>query len=70
VRAENWSLPVVARRGPLAFSAEAAREVVEQWRDAHYELKRLGNTMWYRLGRKFFGVGKRIGVFGRASAAR
>jgi SAM-dependent methyltransferase len=62
--AENCSLPVVARRGPFAFSAEAAREVVEQWRDANAELKRLGGTMWYRLGRKFFRVGKRMGVLG------
>jgi len=64
VRAENWSLPVVARRGPLALSAEAAREVVEQWRDAHYELKRLGKTTWHRVGRKLFRTGRKLGVIG------
>lgn len=62
VRAENWSLPVVARRGPFALSSEAAREVVEQWRDAHYELKRLGRTMWHRVGRKLFRTGRGLGL--------
>jgi len=64
VRAENWSLPVVARRGPLALNADAAREIVEQWRDAHYELKRLGHTLWHRVGRKLFRTGRRLGVLG------
>jgi SAM-dependent methyltransferase len=62
VRAENWSLPLVARRGPFALDAEAAREVVEQWRDAHYELKRLGKTIWHRVGRKLFRTGRKLGV--------
>ena len=64
VRAEDCSLPVVARRGPFALNADAAREVVEQWRDANSELKRLGNTLWYRLGRRFFRLGRKLRVIG------
>jgi SAM-dependent methyltransferase len=52
VHAESWSLPIAARRGPFGLSQDAARDIVEHWRDAHYALKRLGETWWYRAGRK------------------
>lgn len=56
VRSESWSLPIAARKGEFAFSAEAAGEVVEQWRDLKQkfdaEMKHLGKSYWFRLGRK------------------
>lgn len=30
---ESWSLPIVARKGELALSLDATRELVEAWRD-------------------------------------
>jgi SAM-dependent methyltransferase len=52
VRAEAWSLPVAARRGAFALNVDVARDIVEHWRDAHHEIKRLGRTWWFRVGRK------------------
>ena len=56
VRSETWSLPIAARKGEFAFSAEAAGEVVEQWRELKQkfdgEMKRLGKSYWFRVGRK------------------
>jgi SAM-dependent methyltransferase len=52
VRAEAWSLPIAARRGTFGLSVDAARDIVEHWRDAHLELKRLGSSWWFRIGRK------------------
>jgi hypothetical protein len=52
LHAETCSLPIVARKGTYCMSADGAREIVEQWRDAHHELKRLGGTWWFRVGRK------------------
>lgn len=52
VQAEAWSLPVVARRGPFALSADAARDIVEHWRDAHHALKHVAGSWWFRAGRK------------------
>jgi SAM-dependent methyltransferase len=52
VQAEAWSLPMAARRGPFALSADAAREIVGHWHDAHNALKRVGGSWWFRAGRK------------------
>ena len=52
VQAEKWSLPMAARRGPFGLSADAARDIVEHWRDAHHALKRVGGSWWFRAGRK------------------
>lgn len=52
VQAETWSLPIAARRGPFGLSADAARDIVEHWRDAHLALKRVGGSRWFRVGRK------------------
>ena len=52
VQAEAWSLPMVARPGPFALSADAARDIIEHWRDAHHALKRVGGSWWFRAGRK------------------
>jgi SAM-dependent methyltransferase len=52
VQAEAWSLPMAARRGPFGLSADAARDIVEHWRDAHHALKRVGASWWFRAGRK------------------
>ena len=50
--AEAWSLPIAARRGPFSLSAGASRDIVENWRDANAALRRLGQTWWFRIGRK------------------
>jgi SAM-dependent methyltransferase len=52
VQAEAWSLPIAARRGPFALSADAARDIVEHWRDAHHALKRVAGSWWFRAGRR------------------
>lgn len=56
VYSEQWSLPVVARRGEFAFSIESARGVLEEWRDLRdkfqAEAVRLNRSMWFRAGRK------------------
>ncbi len=52
VHAETWSLPMAARRGAFGLSADAAREIVEHWRDANHALRRLGGSWWFRAGRK------------------
>ncbi len=56
VHSESCSLPIAARKAPFAFSVEAAREVVEQYRDLKQkhdgEMKRLCGKFWFRLGHK------------------
>jgi SAM-dependent methyltransferase len=56
VNSESWSLPIVARKGDFAFPVDAAREVVEQYREARQkldeEMKRLCGKFWFRLGHK------------------
>ncbi len=52
VHTGNWSLPIVARRGPFGLSIDAARDITEHWRDAHHALKRVGQNRWFRIGRK------------------
>lgn len=59
VQAEAWSLPVAARRGPFSLGADAARDIVEHWRDAHHALKRIGENWWFRAGRKLRVCGAR-----------
>lgn len=55
-RSETWSLPVAARKQPFAFSADATRDVMEEWRDLRQkfdaEMQRLDRAFWFRLGRK------------------
>jgi SAM-dependent methyltransferase len=56
VRSEAWSLPIAAHKGPFAFSFEATRDVLEEWRDLRLkftsEMKRLDRNFWFRVGRK------------------
>ena len=56
VPAENWSLPVSARKGPIAFGPDATRELVEQWRALNQrhqkEMKGFNRSFWFRAGRK------------------
>jgi SAM-dependent methyltransferase len=53
---EKWSLPVVARKGEFAFSVEAARAMLEEWRDYRNqfdaEMKRMDRSLWLRIGRR------------------
>jgi len=53
---EKWSLPVVARKGEFAFSREAARGLIEEWRDYRNrfdeEMKRMDRSVWFRIGRR------------------
>jgi SAM-dependent methyltransferase len=56
LHAETWSLPMAARKGEFAFSRDAARDVVEEWRglrqNVDAEMRRLGRSRWFRAGRK------------------
>ena len=56
VHGETWSLPIAARKGPFAFSRDAARDIVEQSRDLRRgidtEMRRLARRWWFRAGRK------------------
>ncbi len=56
---EPWSLPIGARKGPLALSLESTREMISERaelssavRRARGELDQLNCTFWVRLGRK------------------
>jgi SAM-dependent methyltransferase len=49
---EPCSLPVAARKGAFGLSADATRELVEHWRDAGEEMRRMGRSWWFRAGRK------------------
>ena len=52
---ETWSLPIIARKMPHAFSLDSIREVIEQWRQVKQQLNdvgRLQNSRWMRLGNK------------------
>jgi SAM-dependent methyltransferase len=54
--AENWSLPIAARKGEFAFSMAAARDLVEYYRITKQRdnelLRRYQQNLWVRLGRK------------------
>lgn len=55
VPAEMWSLPIAARKGPFAWSVDAMRDVMEEWRAlraAKKEMERLSHATWSRIGRK------------------
>ena len=52
VRAENWSLPIVARKGRFALSRDAARDILEHWQAMDRSMRRLGRSWWFRIGRK------------------
>ena len=56
LHAESWSLPLAARKGPFAFSVEAARDVVQEWgaykRRFDQEMRRLDRSLWLRIGRR------------------
>src|ERR1039457_3512727 len=56
VHSESCSLPIAARKAQFAFAKEAAREIVEQYRDLKQkhddEMQRLGGNFWFRLGHK------------------
>lgn len=60
INAEPWSLPVAARKEPFTLSAEARRDILEEWRDLKQkhdrEMKRIGRSWWYRIGRRLGGV--------------
>lgn len=55
--AEQWSLPIAARKSAgFSFPAEAARDLVEYYRDAKQErdrqVQRYERSYWVRAGRK------------------
>lgn len=56
VHEESCSFPIAARRGPFAMSADAARDLAEQWRDVRQthdrQMQRLAQSYWFRIGRK------------------
>ena len=56
LHAESCSLPMVARKGTFALSREAARDVLEQWKELKQkfeaDMRRLGRSYWFRIGRK------------------
>ena len=56
VHSGAWSLPISARKGDFAFSPDATRDVLREWRDLnvkfHGEMKRLDRALWFRIGRK------------------
>jgi SAM-dependent methyltransferase len=56
VHSESCSLPIAARRAPFAWGVEAAREVVEQYRDIKRkhdgEMQRLCGKFWFRMGHR------------------
>jgi SAM-dependent methyltransferase len=56
VHSEAWSLPIAARKGDFAFTQDATRDVLREWRDLnqkfHAEMKRLDRALWFRIGRK------------------
>lgn len=56
VHTEACSLPIVARKGRFGWSRDAARDVVEEWRGLKQkfdtDMRRLGRSWWFRIGRK------------------
>jgi len=56
VHAESCSLPMTARKGSFGLSREATRDVMEQWTELKQkfdrDMRRLGRSYWFRLGRK------------------
>jgi SAM-dependent methyltransferase len=53
---EAWSLPMAARKGRPGLSRSATRDVVEEWhglkRKFDADMRRLGRSWWFRVGRK------------------
>lgn len=56
IHSESWSLPIVARKGELAFSLEATRDLIEHWheikRESDEKVRRYERSYWVRFGRK------------------
>ena len=52
VTAESWSLPMAARKGTLAFSRDAIRDVMEQWAGSRKNCREWAGSFWVRLGSK------------------
>jgi SAM-dependent methyltransferase len=52
VPAEAWSLPIAARKGPLAFGADAMRDVMEDRLDLLRQRAEMRGSNWCRIGRK------------------
>jgi SAM-dependent methyltransferase len=52
VPADAWSLPIAARKGPLAFGADALRDVMEDRANFIRFRARLLGSPWCRIGRK------------------
>jgi SAM-dependent methyltransferase len=52
VPAESWSLPIAARKGPLAMGADALRDVMEDRANFIRFRARLMGSPWGRIGRK------------------
>jgi hypothetical protein len=56
LHSEACSLPIAARKSKFSLGPDAARDLVEQWRDVRQthdaEMRRLGKSYWFRLGRK------------------
>jgi hypothetical protein len=52
VRRYSWSLPIAARKGPFAFSRDATRDLVEQYRDSHKRLESLLRSFLLRMVHK------------------
>jgi SAM-dependent methyltransferase len=56
MHSEDCSFPIAARRAPFAMGRDAARDIVEQWRDVRQthdrQMRRLGRSYWFRIGRK------------------
>jgi SAM-dependent methyltransferase len=49
VSAEQWSLPVAARKGPFACGLDTMRDIVEEWNTLR---TRIRLSKWCRLGRR------------------
>jgi SAM-dependent methyltransferase len=52
VPAEAWSLPIAARKGPVAFGVDALRDVMEDRANLLRQRAELGASLWHRIGRK------------------
>jgi SAM-dependent methyltransferase len=53
---ESCSFPIAARRGPRTLSADAVRDLVDEWRAVRQthdrQMRRLAQSYWFRIGRK------------------
>jgi SAM-dependent methyltransferase len=56
VHAEACSLPIAARKGSYGLSRAAAGDIVQEWRGLKQkfdaDMRRLGKSWWFRVGRK------------------